>query len=227
MNSADAPSAPSDQPAAMPTPADVAGKPASSKFRLGTVLKIVLPVAALALAVVAAAGFLDIDAILSDLSRPALAPVTGQVIFQGQPLLKAQLLTKPAGGRGKAAVGWTDDEGKFTLKTDIRGVYVDGATVGEHRVTVTAYADGAGASAPPLLTPPQYASPASSPLTIKVARGPAKNEFRLVLEGEPPPRRPGRAGPAKQARPKSAGGDFGASKAAAGDSAASESADKQ
>jgi len=165
------------------------GKPGAkrSKFRLRRVLAVVVPVAILALVVVALPGLIDVDALLSDLSRPALAPAKGQVLFQGQPLLNGRVVTRPT-GRGVSAMGWTDDEGKFTLKTDVRGNYVNGATVGEHRVTVTAYGSSGGASAPPLLSPKQYASMGTSPLKITIGRSSDKNEFKLVLEGEPPSR---------------------------------------
>src|SRR5262245_29639855 len=158
-----------------------AGKP---KFRLAKVLFVVIPFAVLAVAVVALAGLMDVDTILGDLTRPALVPASGQVLYNGQPLANAQVLTQPV-GRGARAFGWTDSEGKFSLKTDIRGNYVDGATVGEHRVGVTAYGSSPGASAPPLLTPQQYASMTNTPLRIAVARSSDANEFKLVLEGEP------------------------------------------
>jgi hypothetical protein len=150
---------------------------------------VVVPVAILAVVGVASIGFFDLDAILGDLTRPTLAPASGQVVYQGQPLLNAQILTQPTGGRGQSALGWTDDKGQFSLKTDIRGAYVDGATVGEHRVTVTAFGTSPGATAPPLLTPERYASMGASPLRITIGRDSAKNQFQLVLEGEPP-RRP-------------------------------------
>ena len=165
---------------------------------------VVVPVAILALVAVASIGFVDLDAILSDLARPTLVPTTGQVLFQGEPLRNGQITTSPVGGRGQSALGWTDDEGKFSLKTDIRGSYVDGATVGEHRVTVISYQPGAGASAPALLTPEQYASMGTSPLKITVGRNPAENQFQFVLEGNAPSR-PERAakgkGKAKQDAP--------------------------
>lgn len=172
----------------MNVPEVEAGKPGSAKFRLRKVLMVVVPVAVLALVVVALAGFIDVDALLSDLSRPALAPATGQVLFQGQPLAGGQVTTQPVGGRGVSALGWTDDEGKFSLKTDVRGVFVDGATVGEHLVTVAAFKPAPGPGAPALLTPQQYASAGTSPLRITIRSNPADNQFQFVLEGDVPSR---------------------------------------
>ena len=171
-----------DQPAA--------GKPAAArpKFRLGRVLLIVVPIAILAIAALILFRFSDIDAMLGDLARPRLVPVTGQVLYNGKPLLGGQILTRPAGARGLSAIGWTDDEGRFSLKTDIRGKFVDGVTLGEHVVVVTAHQPIPAAAAPPLLTPAVYASTGTSPLRIVVAPDPAKNQFQLILQGDPPHR---------------------------------------
>lgn len=170
------------------TPVVGTGQPGTgrAKFRLRKVLMVVVPVAVLAAVVVAVAGIIDVDVLLSDLTRPALAPAGGQVLFRGQPLLNGQIMTQPMAGRGLSAIGWTDDEGKFTLKTDIRGNYVDGATVGQHRVAVSARENISMPGGPPLLTPEQYASAGTSPLQITVGRNPDENQFKLILEGEPP-----------------------------------------
>lgn len=193
---------PTDESIASPTATALRRESGPAKFRLRNVLMIVVPVAVLAAMVVAVSGFVD-DALLGDLTRPALVPAKGQVTYQGQPLLNAQIGTQPT-GRGMSALGWTDDEGKFTLKTDIRGKYVDGATVGEHRVTVMAYGTSGGPSAPPLLTPEQYASAGTSPLRITVKRNPDENEFKFVLEGDAPSR-PTRPAKNKQGAPKKHG----------------------
>jgi hypothetical protein len=163
---------------------------AGSKLRWKMVLLVIVPVVIVALAVVAFAAFGDLDRLLADLTRPAMVPAGGQVLFKGQPLPNAQIMTAPTRGGGLPALGWTDEEGRYSLKTDIRGSYVEGATVGEHGVTVSAYevTSGAGASAPPLLTPPQYASMGTSPLRITIGRNPDENQFNFDLEGEPPAR---------------------------------------
>lgn len=173
------------------------GKPETkeAKVRLGRVLLVVAPVAILAVMAVAFIPYFDLDALLDRFSRPALAPVRGQAFFNGEPLPNAQVATQPM-GRGRSALGWTDDEGKFTLKTDIQGELVEGATVGEHRVAVTVYQMIPGPAAPPLLTPQQYASAGTSPLRIMIGQNPDQNQFELKLEGEPP-RRPERPGNGK------------------------------
>ena len=175
-------------------PSPPASGQTGSKLRWKVVLLVIVPVIIVALGIVAFTAFGDLDRFLSDLTRPAMAPAAGLVLFNGQPVPNAQVMTAPTSVGGLPALGWTDEEGRFTLKTDIRGNYVEGATAGEHRVTVSAYevTTGAGASAPPLLTPMQYASMETSPLRITIGRNPEGNQFKFDLEGEPParPQRP-------------------------------------
>jgi hypothetical protein len=184
-------------------------KPADAppKLRWRTVLTIVVPVALLAAAALAFIRFGDTDALLNDLTRPALAPAKGNVMYKGQPLGNAQVMTEPTAERGLPAMGWTDDEGNFSLKTDIKGTFVEGITVGEHRVTVTARERISVPGGPPLVTPEQYASMKNSPLSIKVGSNPAENQFKFVLEGDPPSR-PGRgkAGDGAPVQMKAPGG---------------------
>lgn len=170
-----------------------------SQFRLRNVLLVIVPVAVIAIVVLSLARVNGIDAFMDDLTRPTLVPVRGQLLYKGEPLRKGQIVTQPIGGRGLSALGWTDDEGRFTLQTDIRGNFQEGATVGEHRVAVTVYQMISAPAAPPLLTPPQYASINTSPLQITVGRDPDQNEFKLVLEGEPPSRPQRSKGGSKQA----------------------------
>jgi hypothetical protein len=169
-------------------PATDQSNPKRAKFRLQKVLMIVVPVIALAIGALVLVRVVNVDTLLSDLSRPRLVPASGTVLFHGQPLRNGQIATYPDSRRGLPAIGWTDDEGKFTLKTDIRGNLVEGATVGDHRVVVTSYQTIAAAAAPPLLTPQLYASLGSSPLRITVGSAAAENQFELVLEGDAPER---------------------------------------
>lgn len=190
-----------------------------AKFRARNVLIVAVPVYLLiAAAVLAFFRFADWDRLWSDLTRPPLAPVTGQVLYHGEPLRNGQIMTQPIGGWGLSALGWTDDEGKFSLRTDIRGNYVDGATVGQHRVTVSAHENISRPGGPPLVTPALYDSMESSPLRIMVGKNAKENEFQLVLEGDPPSQQ----GPGPAAGGMRKGGKGGRGKAKAKEEAPSE-----
>lgn len=67
-------------------------------------------------------------------------PVSGIVSCQGKPVANATVnftplpeAGRPAGQRGRVALGLTDNDGRFTLTTYKDG---DGAIVGRHTVTV-------------------------------------------------------------------------------------------
>ena len=179
------------------------GNSTPSQFRLFRVLLIIIPAALICVAIIAFVLFGDAENVLADLSRPAIAPVSGQVFFNDKPLAGAQIFTEPVGDKGADAMGWTDDQGNYTLKTDIRGKLVDGATIGEHKVAVLVYANSAPFGEPPLLTPRVYSRVGTTPLRINVTRDEKQNQFKLELEGEVEerPRRGGGGGPA--ARPPS------------------------
>jgi len=68
-----------------------------------------------------------------------LAPVSGQVTLDGQPLPGALVNFQPVGGGGTASpgpgsVGRTDEQGRYALETVLGRT---GAVVGSHRVRIT------------------------------------------------------------------------------------------
>src|SRR5262249_15394883 len=72
-------------------------------------------------------------------SGPPMAPVKGQVMFNGKPVREAAVTFSPAGSpgqleTGKPAAGFTDEEGRFELSTFKS---YDGALVGSHSVHVS------------------------------------------------------------------------------------------
>ncbi|EDL58287.1 peptidase associated/transthyretin-like domain-containing protein [Gimesia maris] len=66
--------------------------------------------------------------------RPPTYPVTGTVKFNGTPLEGATVVFQSNGAQTQAAVGRTDKDGNFQMRTFEEG---DGAIAGEHRVTIT------------------------------------------------------------------------------------------
>jgi hypothetical protein len=61
-----------------------------------------------------------------------VAPVAGVLTHQGEPLQQHEVIFYPDDGR-RAAVGLTDEEGRFSLGTNKPG---DGAPPGMHKVSV-------------------------------------------------------------------------------------------
>ena len=114
--------------------------------------------------------------------HPETAPVSGVVLYQGQPVAQAEVAFRPEGD-GANGIGRTDAQGLFVIST-----YgdEDGAVVGEHVVTVQLYPEGGLPGMEVETTdiapiPPKYADPLASPLSEEVTSG-QKNEFEFTLE---------------------------------------------
>ncbi len=113
-------------------------------------------------------------------SLPAVAPVTGTVTWQGQPVADAEVLFMPKGSR--PANGTTDSQGHYKLSTFGQG---DGAVIGQHAVTVTKRVAISDAPYSPERSeiPEQYSGLTTSDLKADVtAAGP--NEFNFDLVGK-------------------------------------------
>jgi hypothetical protein len=79
---------------------------------------------------------------------PKLVPVTGTVLYRGQPLAGATVVFVPRGepsGPALLATGLTDAEGRFSLRTHVGpAVTREGAVPGGHRVTVSKFVPPGG-----------------------------------------------------------------------------------
>jgi hypothetical protein len=111
-----------------------------------------------------------------------LAPVSGKVMLNGEPLADATVLFSPtaqSGDPGPPSWGRTDAQGNFTLKTRDGE---RGAVIGEHRVSITSVSEedaGGGGEVvddnvydnalPQEKVPPQYNS--ETTLTFDVLSG--------------------------------------------------------
>ena len=155
--------------------------PPSAAFRARMVAKILAFAMVALLAAFLFFGVLDGVTWLTNLAKPPLVPVTGKVLFNGEPLSKAEIATQPLkpGLRGSNAMA--DEAGQFTLVTDVDGEFVKGAYAGPHRVTVIRRHDVVTFGPAPARTPLQYASFDTSPLQITIAKG---ESIELRLEGE-------------------------------------------
>lgn len=117
-------------------------------------------------------------------NKPAVAPVSGKVLYNGQPLPYGAIIFQPA--RGQAGAGAIQPDGTFRLSTFAE---FDGALPGPHKVSVTCYASQSPAKKAQksqgeatlgeLLIPNQYMFPDQSGLTADV---PAEGTDTLVFE---------------------------------------------
>jgi len=74
---------------------------------------------------------------------PSLAPVSGRVTLDGQPLADATVGFYPVGAHGDVmSSGKTNSNGEYSLKTVMKNE--TGAVVGKHRVSITVEPDLAG-----------------------------------------------------------------------------------
>jgi hypothetical protein len=127
-----------------------------------------------------------------ELRRPAVVPVTGRVLYRGQPLAGAAVTFMNPDSQ-VSGYGMTGDDGRFTLTTFKQG---DGAAPGKQLVSVRkveviyrgkpAVDASATSEVPPApeerwLIPSRYGSYETSKLTAEVREG-AKNEFVLELQ---------------------------------------------
>ena len=113
--------------------------------------------------------------------QPEVYPVSGTVIFQGEPIADASVRFIP--NEGPPASGQTDASGRFTLRTFEDD---DGAVAGEHTVLVskTEQVDPNDQSSYPQMRsvlPPRYGKATASPLEVTVSPG-DENEFPLTIE---------------------------------------------
>lgn len=75
-----------------------------------------------------------------DTGRPKMAPVSGQVTFQGKPV-EGAIVSFSAEGSPRVASGTTDANGRYKLTTFDTN---DGAPVGDHAVTIAKQKKSAG-----------------------------------------------------------------------------------
>lgn len=111
-----------------------------------------------------------------------LAPVTGKVTYNGQPLDHGSVVFMPSGEtRGPQASGAIQSDGTFTMKTTGKA----GAVVGSHKVTVQCRRkvtpeEARNLVVGELLIPKQYTQVNSTPLEINVK--PGRNELPIELK---------------------------------------------
>ena len=117
--------------------------------------------------------------------RPGRVPVTGTVVYRGQPLAGGDVVFFPVeGSPGNRARGKANNRGEFALTTFIEG---DGAVPGDYKVMVFAYRPAdpqrdAGRIAPRAgfpAVPEKYFNVQTTDLTAKVESKPTVVQLEL------------------------------------------------
>jgi len=114
-----------------------------------------------------------------------LAPVTGRVLLDGKPLEGAAVMFQPTGG-GVPATGVTGAGGEFEMMTG----QTKGAALGNNNISVvkqenvstTRKVEESEIVPMKMLTPPKYASPQTSGLSVEVKRGMEPVELKLMAK---------------------------------------------
>ncbi len=152
---------------------------------LGSLPMIVIP------AVVILGGAIALWVLRDSIFPPRLVQVSGIVYMNGEPLANANIRTLPfnfAAGEASGlndAEGVSDTEGRFTLSTFEGGEPLEGAYVGDHKVTVAVTEPGPGGFGVVTLSPAEYADSTTTTLRIAVSSSADENQsFKLELEGE-------------------------------------------
>ena len=119
-----------------------------------------------------------------DADLPKTVSVSGKVIFKGESLKEGTVMFHPQGGSGHPATGEIGENGIYTLTTFDAS---DGATVGNHVVTIQLFPKGANPGfeeeAPGYVKIPQkYTAPKTSDLLVEVKDG--ANTINLELDDE-------------------------------------------
>ena len=167
-----------------------------NQFQLGRILKIVLPLALLLIGGGLFWGYFDGPKMIREWMQPARVVVTGQVLMDGEPLSGGEVATMPTTPGLKGASGFLDKDGKFSLKMDIRGTFIDGAFVGEHKVTVWKFDPNSpsGPRQPDLLTGREFFEFSTTPLKMTVTKDPSQNNFTFNVTKAAKPEPKGRPG---------------------------------
>lgn len=104
-----------------------------------------------------------------DANAPKVVPVTGTVRYQGKPLDGATVVFAASGekpGTAILAIGTTDAQGRFRVKTQIGSTSsYEGAVAGEHRVTVSKFVP------PPSMTEAAYQQKVEAEKRIMETKG--------------------------------------------------------
>jgi hypothetical protein len=99
-------------------------------------------------------------------SKPELIPVRGNVLFQGKPIPRAEIVLHPQfEGPGWMPVATVAEDGSFAVSTKQDG---DGALPGKYKVTLSWHPRARDDNPGPNLLPARYADVSTSDLELQV-----------------------------------------------------------
>jgi hypothetical protein len=125
-------------------------------------------------------GGIALLALLAGCGGPEIAPVSGRVTFNGQPVGPGTVIfvpDDPSGTSGRSAVGQFAEDGIYRLTTTNDG---DGAVVGRHRVIIQPAGTDESTTPAKSQIPLRYADPQVSGLTAEVESGTNTIDFPLT-----------------------------------------------
>ena len=114
-------------------------------------------------------GTIDWRSFAFQLNPPKLVEVTGQVLYNGQPVTEGSIVTEFSEDGLFGGLSVLDKEGRFRLMTQVEGRYHDGVYTGEHKVAIFSFASSSGAGMPAGLVPQKYLTHSTTPLSTRTA----------------------------------------------------------
>ncbi|MDP7019532.1 MAG: hypothetical protein QGG36_27290, partial [Pirellulaceae bacterium] len=161
-------------------PSQVAPEPPA--FSIANVLVVIGPILLIFVGGVGIYAFFGNP--LSMLGGGKLAPIAGVATIGGEPIPGGIVRTEHENGL-PGALGSIESDGTFKLFTEIKGSAIDGAYLGNHKVTVSVFRPPAGFGPSTLVSPEEYADFSQTP--FKVTVGNTNEPLKLALEGDPIP----------------------------------------
>ncbi|MEZ6061901.1 MAG: hypothetical protein R3C19_16270 [Planctomycetaceae bacterium] len=115
-----------------------------------------------------------------------LYPVTGKVIFNGEPLTGGHIELYSVDGSVKPdrIIGPLKSDGSFELYTDFNGTLGTGAPSGDFKVVLLVYHPTGPLEAPVQMLPAEFYDHNKSPITVKVTTDAAQNQLTIEADGE-------------------------------------------
>ena len=160
------------------------GTSSSSGFNFGRVLVIVIPIAAIAAAIVGYTYMTGAGG--GGLGGISVVDVKYKLMFRDKPLADALVMAYSQDRPGVVGLGTSDKDGVVTLETDNgEGQMLSGLVAGKHKLTVRGAMPSAMGGPTRVYTPATYDDPSKTTLSVEVKAGSSGGEpVTLVIEDD-------------------------------------------